>query len=135
MDINQATAYEQYLPESLRVKAKRIGLAASIKLVDHFGGINQLYIPERMTRDHVIARMIGYEAACILSEDYGGDYIDVPRCVKALRMIRDDEIWQRCKQGGETPRNVCRDYNLTERQVWIIIGRNEPDDDRQAELF
>jgi len=134
IDITQATAYEQYLPESLREKVELIGLHKALILVKFWGGIQQLYIPEKMKPEHQLAQRLGFKEARMLSEHYGGEYICVPRAVDALRAIRDDEIRGRHMR-GKSARLLAPDYGLTERQVWTIIGRSDDIDDRQAELF
>lgn len=132
MNTAAISAYEQHLPQSLRPVVTLIGLPATIKLVERYGGINQQYIPERMKRTHPIALAIGFEAAAVLSEHYGRDYLGVPRCLEALIAIRNMAICER-HANGEQPRDLALEYQLSERWIWEIVARER--DDRQQSLF
>lgn len=109
-----------YLPESLREVVDLIGLQATLKLVEHLGGI-VLYVPAELTADHRIAKAIGMRAATLLWERYQADTIEVPRCHEALRLARNAEIRAR-RDAGATVEQLALDYGLTMRAVWYILA-------------
>lgn len=124
------------LPGSLRDVVDLIGLAATLKLIENFGGLIALYVPREIEPGHPIAIAIGITAARKLSDHYGTDCLrNIPRCVIGLRRIRDAEIHAR-RAAGETPARLARAFGLTERQVWAILADiRDAGDDRQSALF
>ncbi len=124
------------LPESLRDVVALIGLPATLKLVEHFGGLIALYVPREIEAEHPIAQAIGITAARKLSGRYGTDCLrNIPRCVIGLRRIRDAEIHAR-RAAGESPARLALAFGLTERQVWSILAEiRDSSDDKQSALF
>lgn len=124
------------LPESLRDVVELIGLAATLNLVEHFGGLIALYIPRDIEADHQIAQAIGITAARKLATHYGTDCLrNIPRCVDGLRRIRDVDIVAR-REAGESPARLALAFGLTERQIWSILAEaRDGNDDKQAALF
>lgn len=124
------------LPESLRDVVELIGLAATLKLVEHFGGLIALYVPRDIEPEHPIAVALGITAARKLAAHYGTDCLrNIPRCVNGLRRIRDAEIHAR-REAGETPARLALAFGLTERQVWAILAEiRDGNDDKQSALF
>ncbi len=122
------------LPDSLREVVDLIGLAATLKLVEHFGGRTQLYVPREIEPDHPIVQAIGITAARKLATVYGADALrNIPRCAEGLRRIRNAEIHAR---RGESAAALALEYGLTERQIWTIRAEDdEGADARQAALF
>lgn len=110
------------LPESLRELVDLIGLPAALKLVERWGGITAVYVPKDMTPGHDLARALGFPAALKLSEVYGGDCLrNIPRCVGALRAVRDRQVL-RLRADGLAPRDIAPQFGLTERRVWGILA-------------
>ena len=124
------------LPESLRELVDLIGLAATLKLVEHFGGLISLYVPREIEAHHPIAVALGITAARKLSSHYGTDCLrNIPRCVNGLRRIRDAEIRAR-RESGESAAKLALAFGLTERQIWTILAEERnAGDDKQAALF
>lgn len=123
------------LPESLREVVDLIGLAATLKLVEHFGGLIALYVPRDIEPDHPLALAIGITAARKLSAHYGTDSLrNIPLCVAGLRRIRDAEI--RRRSTAESAAALAREFALTERHVWRILAEAlDSADDKQSALF
>jgi hypothetical protein len=123
------------LPESLREVVGLIGLPATLKLVEHFGGLIQLYVPRDISPDHPIAQALGVAAARKLSSVYGADTLrNIPRCAEGLRRIRNAEI--RSRHPAESAATLALTFGLTERQIWTILGEDDENGDvRQAALF
>jgi hypothetical protein len=124
------------LPESLRDVVELIGLAATLNLVEHFGGLIALYVPRDIEPEHPIAVAIGITAARKLAAHYGTDSLrNIPRCVAGLRRIRDAQIHAR-REAGESPARLALAFGITERQVWSILAElRDSGDDKQAALF
>ncbi len=122
------------LPESLRDVVELIGLPATLRLVESYGGIIALYVPRDIDPDHPIAVAIGIAAARKLAARYGADTLrNIPRCVDGLRRIRNAEI--RARHPHESAARLALDYSLTERQIWSILAEVRDVDDKQAALF
>lgn len=124
------------LPGSLREIAELIGLPATLRLVEHYGGVIALYIPREIEPDHHLARALGVTAARKLASHYGTDSLrNIPRCVRGLRRLRDTEI-RACRAAGESPPALALKFGLTERQIWTILAEGrEGADGKQAALF
>ncbi len=121
----------RYLPGVLQEIAELIGLPATLKLVESYGGV-RLYVPKRIDDDHALARLIGLDNARLLSDAYGAEeHFDIPRAVAATRAVRDMQI--RTDRKTMTHRELALKYGLTERQIRNIL--QEEDDDRQVGLF
>lgn len=123
------------LPESLRDIVELIGLAATLNLVEHFGGLIALHVPREIDSNHPIAMAIGITAARKLSVHYGTQRLrNIPLCVAGLRRIRDAEI--RRRSASESAASLAREFMLTERHVWRILADGaDSDDGKQAALF
>lgn len=124
------------LPASLRDVVDLIGLPATLRLVEHYGGLIAVYVPRDIEPDHPLAQAIGLTAARKLATHYGADCLrNIPRCVDGLRRLRNAEIRQR-RDAGESPASIARAFALTERQVWTILAESrDAADDRQSALF
>ncbi len=121
------------LPESLHDVVELIGFTATLKLVEHYGGLIALYVPREIEPDHHLARNLGLASARKLASHYGTDTLrNIPRCVNGLRRIRDEEIRAR---RGEGAARLALEYGLTERQIWTILAEDDETDARQAALF
>lgn len=108
------------LPPVFRDVAEAIGLPAALALVERWGGV-PVWVPKQVTSEHPLVELLGLEAAGKLSELYGGDYLRVPRCARAVRLARDAEI-QRRYRNGQTAKKLALQYHLTERQIWNIVS-------------
>lgn len=125
----------EHLPERARVIAELIGLPATLKLVERFGGV-RVYVPQTMPPSHALVDLLGADAAERLSRAFGGDeHFDVPRCTLAARRLRDAALIADFLD-GTSHRALALKYRLTERAVRKIIARaGITADDRQPELF
>ena len=99
---------------------RAIGLAATLKLVEHFGGTH-IYppCPEFLTNEHKLARAIGLDAARKLVQDYVGDRLCVPLAAKAKRLARYRAL--RHDGANMSGPQIARKYQMTERQVSTIL--------------
>ena len=123
----------ELLPQVLQDFVRLIGLAATMILVEHFGG-RRLYIPANPHPDHHLAKLIGLDNLVKLSRVYGlEDHFDIPKAERALRAVRDQKI--RSEYGPKSTSTLAREHNLTERQIWNIVGRQATSSADQDELF
>lgn len=121
------------LPKVLRDFVQRIGLAATMRLVEQFGG-TRLYIPVNPHPDHHLAKLIGLENLTKLSSVYGAeDHFDIPRALHALRHLRDEKI--RAEYGPKSASILARENSLTERQIFNIVGPDKAANLNQSKLF
>lgn len=135
MKLNQIK--EDLLPDSLREIVDLIGLGATMKLVEQYGGI-RVKIPESCRRNSELTKCVGIEASRKLTDVYGGDRLELPLMLKALLTIRDLEINQRL-DAGESMSKLARQYHMTRRNILYIRSRHhdEPvnEQNRSLSLF
>lgn len=123
----------ELLPKVLQDFVRLIGLAATMILVENFGG-RRLYVPVNPHPDHQLARLIGLDNLAKLSKVYGlEDHFDIPKAERALRHLRDQRI--RAEYGPKSASTLAREHSLTERQIWNIVGRQAADNPDQTSLF
>ena len=127
------------LPAAVQAIARLIGLPATLKLVEDFGGLT-LYLPvgareagRQMLAD--LARRIGPEAARILARHYAVTPLYVPNCKPVLLRARDAALLkdrQQLAREGLTERRIVQclalRYHITERHVWTIFKKPPPTD-------
>jgi len=121
------------LPDSLAELVELLGEHAVLKLMDSWGGV-RLYVPQKMTPDHVIARVIGFASARRLSARFPLEFLEVPRGADALRRARNRGIVRAHAEGLSASR-LARKHRLTERQVWKILAASDSPDSPQQDLF
>lgn len=69
-----------------------------VAFLGHFGG-RRLYVPKNMTANHPIARVIGFEAATVLSDYLQGESVDLPTLDKYHSRIKRRKILELRKNG------------------------------------
>ena len=110
----------ELLPKRLQEFVRLIGLAATLKVVERYGG-TRLYVPANPHSDHPLAVLIGLDQLTKLSAVYAGeDHFDIPRAVRALRHVRD--VQMRADYKVKSAAVLAREHGLTERQVFNIVG-------------
>ena len=135
MDNNLHKISVDDLPPSLRELVEIIGLPATLKFIECYGGLIRLYIPRELRAGNVLAKDIGITAARKLIARYGGeDIYNIPNCKRALCAVRDREIVDRFNHGN-TATALMRDYNLTERYIWYILARYRVEPNNQTSIF
>ena len=120
---------ERLLPGIVRDIADLVGLAAALKVVEHYQGI-RMWVPVKFDPEHILVKQLGPAAALKLVDYYPGEKLEIPRCLAAIRAVRDAEI----RSGGLSQRQYAAKHGLTERQIRNIQNGIE-DDDGQVELF
>lgn len=117
------------LPGTLREIAGLIGIPATMKLVDRYGGV-RLYVPQKLDASHTLVIWIGAQNAQKLVDEYGGETLEIPKAEAALREIRNREIRSLYPQLSQ--RDLALKYHTTERNIRLILGEcgnpnNQPD--------
>jgi Mor family transcriptional regulator len=112
-----------------------IGLGGAMKLVEHFGGTRiYLPLPENVTSDHEIARVIGVDETRALAKLWGQERPSIPLAKRHLRAIMKTEV-QRDKDSHTVP-ELARKYRTTERSIYRLLAEDDDEDDAsQAGLF
>ncbi|MBF0417011.1 MAG: hypothetical protein HQL86_02025 [Magnetococcales bacterium] len=133
--MNEASLHDvcqEELPESLREIRDVIGWPATMALVNAMGGL-KVIVPKKLTLDHLLVGILGWEAASKLSEVYAGEVIKIPRAISALRCLRDREILRRYDD-GEKAAALAREYQLDLRTIERIIPRASLKDAERREF-
>ena len=122
------------LPRTVREIADLIGLDATLKLVDRYGGIG-FYCAANPTESHPLSLLVGFAEAHRLATKFRSEYVKVPRCHKLILRARNAEICAEF-QAGETAGSLARRHGMTERNIWKILRQSRVQDDpRQRKLF
>jgi Mor family transcriptional regulator len=113
---------------------KTIGLPAAMKLVENFGG-TRIYIPlpQNITADHGIAKVIGLEATLALARLWPKEYPSIPLARRHLRIIVKGEIL-RDKDKLSVP-ELARKYETTERNIYRYLSETDEPEAGQPGLF
>ncbi|AKH36878.1 MULTISPECIES: Mor transcription activator family protein [Nitrosomonas] len=124
---------ESLLPSILQEIAELIGLPATLQLVQHYGGV-RLYVPKRLSEDHILITIVGEIAALKLVERFGGlDHFDIPKAQTISLALRNAKI--REEKSTSSVRQLALKYHLTERQVRKILAIEHQEESRQMGLF
>ena len=115
--------YDEDLPASLRELRDLIGINATLKLVESWGGIH-LKVPGHYRDDHHLVRIIGQAATVKLVQHYGATPLYIPRAARLVQALRNIEIAERYDNNVSAER-LAREYGISERQIWNILKRPE----------
>ncbi len=132
--LNSETLEQTLLPSRTQELVKVIGIQAALKLVEIRGGI-RLSVPTRAKPEHWLVAEIGLEALQSLVGYYQGEEIEIDRCVKALRAIKEQAILEDFQQGLSNTK-LARKYAYTERGIRKLRRRVEKTEiSAQIDLF
>lgn len=101
-----------------------IGEEAFLNLVCVFGG-GKLYIGAKENGVRKLTIVMGSEAAHKMIQAYGGGWINVPRHTAAALASRNKQIIKDC-DAGLTMRQLASKYELTDRQIYMIMKKPIP---------
>jgi len=122
---------EKILPPLARDIARVIGLAKTLKIVDHYKGTS-MRVPVKFKPDHVLCKIIGHESAVELVDMFHGETLEIPKCDDAMRLVRNKLI----VESDKIQKLLAREWNLTERQIRNIKSKSDFGfDERQDRLF
>lgn len=125
----------ELLPPSARELAELIGLENALRVCELVGGLKP-YIPAQMDEGHALfaqlAEAIGEAAAKQLFKQYGGDFLELPRCSAWARAARDAAILETTRPIDE----LARANGLTRRRIFQIRARSgDATRSAQTDLF
>lgn len=122
------------LPMIIDELTELLGFAATMRIVEAYGGVT-FYVPDRVTPDHQLAKLVGHATALKLVEQYPRLELRIPRCLSLLVAQRNAEIRRRYDADESAPQ-LARTFNLTERHVRRILSDvDEEQDEDQFSLF
>lgn len=101
-----------------------IGFSATLRLSAWFGDGGNLYVPETVTEDQVLPKLIGMSAAKKLSEEWGKQHLSLPR----LRAYEDDvkkRVIARMLEHKMSTREIAVHIRMSERRVQQITRELE----------
>jgi Mor family transcriptional regulator len=103
-----------------------IGMPAAMKLVESFGGTRiYLPLPENVTPDNEIAKVIGVEATRTLARLWAQERPSIPLARRHLRIIVKSEILR--EKGKLSVPELARKYGTTERTIFRYMSEiDEP---------
>ena len=129
VEILKSEIDEAILPYVVQDIANLIGLADTLKLVDHFKG-TVMRVPSQYKPEHMLCKIVGDKHAIRIIEQFKGSTLEIPKCEAALRYVRDKKIIASEKSQSQ----LAIEHNLTVRQI-RNIQRGCGEDDRQEDLF
>jgi hypothetical protein len=122
--VNSTAVACDLLPPRLREFVRLIGLPATLRLVEHYGGL-RIYIPARPAPDHPFAELIGFDKLSVLSAEYAVDGTGLrfvlPKAQRAFDAIRNEQI-RTDFSTGKSVRALATEHRLVERQVARIVA-------------
>lgn len=144
MDIEQVKAL---LPESVQQIAELIGYPATARLLDKLGGTT--FLVGRgvrglgTARSALLREAIGDENSQLLVKHFGGEVVYLPRCVRALRELRNRTFlaeFAQLRSSGVSPLMVvtqlCPKYGFSDRFAWGLLSQRNIDSvHNQQDLF
>ena len=119
------------LPPQARQLVRHIGLANTLKLLERRGGTT-LQVPYISEDSAVLAGVLPPDAVIAVCRAFPGQRLELPKCDKILKQIRDHAIKNERKQA--TAPSLAIKYGLTRLQI-INICHNIDDNDLQDDLF
>lgn len=146
MDLIDSRVAESDLPESALNLVRLIGLSKALKLAKALGGTT-FPVAKGVTRQgamryELLAEVVGVDAADVLTREYGGEALYVPRCHQALIAARNRRIHeafeQRVRSGCSANiavMDLARQYQISDRQVWKILKQLPAPVPTQAQLL
>jgi hypothetical protein len=134
-----------YLPTNVQDMAQRIGLPATLTVVENLGGISwhvaQGTDCRGAAKRTALAALVGDDIEVLLHREYAGDVLYLARCHTALIKWRNMEIIQRVEKGLREKKSLrtlmaelAREYELSDRWILAIISEATPTTE-QPDLF
>jgi hypothetical protein len=104
-----------YLPDGLRDLIDVVGLEPALAFVKKFGGVRYA-VPKKLSEQHELARLMGFDAAQKMVDMYRGEYLVFPKYDAAAMQVRHYEV-KVLDAKGESTRNIALQTGYTERMV------------------
>jgi len=109
------------LPDSIHELISVIDVPLTLVLIRARAG-RQVSMPTDPKLSPWLVELLGIDAVTKLSAHYNGQKIDIPRCVAAMRAVRDQAIYAD-RQAGETLGALASKYDFTERGIRNVLKR------------
>lgn len=94
-----------------------IGLSATLKLVAWYGdGVSNLYVPAIAADGQLLPKIIGLAAAKLLSNEWPGQHLHIPRLHNYQIEMRKRDIARRIER-GQSLREIATELDMSERRV------------------
>ena len=93
-----------------------IGFTATLRLAAWYGNGNNLYVPEEVEDGQVLVRLLGRSVAERLAQEFGREWLAVPRITSYEEDVRRQRIGSMLEKGFST-REVARHERMSERRV------------------
>ena len=101
-----------------------IGFTATLRLAAWYGNGNNLYVPEKVEDGQVLVRLVGRSAAERLAQEFGREWIAVPRITCYEEDVRRQRIGSMLEKGFST-REVSRHERMSERRIQQVCRELE----------
>lgn len=95
-----------------------IGFTATTTLIDYLGGTS-LYVPQEVTKEHMLAKLIGLPAFRALSRAYGNEVINLPFDYRRERNQRNRLIGALINRGTSIG-DIARIAGISTKQVGYV---------------
>lgn len=133
----------ELLPETVQQMVDLVGFPTVEKIITNFGGATFRftdgvhYFPK-------LKALIGLESAVKLREVFRGEWVYIPRCETALRVLRNyrfkadfDCLTQHLNKSGRMAMlELCPKYQLSDRSGWEIVAQvRNPKESSNFTLF
>ena len=133
----------ELLPETVQQMVDLVGFPTVEKIITNFGGATfrftdgVYYFPK-------LKALIGLESAVKLREAFRGEWVYIPRCETALRVLRNyrfkadfDCLTQHLNKSGRMAMlEHCPKYQLSDRSGWEIVAQvRNPKESSNFALF
>lgn len=133
----------ELLPETVQQMVDLVGFPTVEKIITNFGGATFRftdgvhYFPK-------LKALIGLESAVKLREVFRGEWVYIPRCETALRVLRNyrfkadfDCLTQHLNKSGRMAMlELCPKYQLSDRSGWEIVAQvRNPKESSNFALF
>lgn len=123
------------LPDSVQQVAEVIGRESALELVRRWPRTKTngdvpfrpvLYVPARLSPDHRLVAILGWNKAEALVRVFGGDIIFLATCANVVRDSRDDAIADALARNA-TPAAIATRLGMSERHVRRIAAKIRAD--------
>ena len=119
------------LPPQLRKLVCVIGFTETLNLVKAKGGV-PVYIPDNPRASCQFDGVLKIASVSLLSQEFGGQTLDLPKADKLLAQLRDLYIIQ--QRNAVSGRKLAKECGLTWRRIKQICAAAK-EDNGQADLF
>lgn len=122
-----------HLPGTARELVDLIGLPATLRLVDAYGGRTIQIAKGKRSRGaaqlQALAECVGKVAARAIAERYPGDFLSIPNCKRAVAALRDARLQARFDEltavhsARAAVALLTAEFGLVESSIWRALKR------------